>query len=248
MGVASGFAAGVPYGKRREAGKPKPYDIPGSPENNFRLAARKLRELQRAQTAETVKALKAKYESPVLGRFRVWDLIGKLSLCIDPSDVTLGCASQYVHVNQILSAMERDGVLDEDMVLTALLHDIGKILLLAGEAPEHVIGFTRPVEEQEPGIGLDQALLSFGHDELAYSRFKDLVPDHISWMLRYHSMVLGDCEPLMSAKDLEYEQKYLTRFRKYDLGSKDRAFLPPHATLDRYRDVIETWFPDPILF
>ena len=247
-GGGAGFASGVPYGERREAGKPQHYDIPGSPENNFRLAARKLRQLQGEQTAETVRALKAKYESPVLGRFRVWDLIEKLSFCIDPTDVGLGCVSQYMHVNQILSAMEGDRVLDEDMLLTALLHDLGKILLVTGEAPEHVVGFIRPVEEREPGIGLEQALLSFGHDELAYSRFKDLVPEHISWMLRYHSIVLGDCEPLMSAKDSEYEQKYLARFRKYDIGSKDRAFLPPQATLDRYRDFIESRFPEPILF
>jgi len=245
---AAGLAAGVPYGQRREARKPGPHQTPGTPEYAFQARAVEVMWLQERQTAEDVKALKAKYEGSVLGRFRVWELIEKLALCVDPSDTNLGCVSQYMHVNQILAAMEQDGAVDDEMLLTALLHDLGKVAMLAGEAPEHVVCFTKPVEACEPGAGLDQVLFRFGHDEIGYTRFKDHVPEPVAWMIRNHSMVLGDCEPFMSARDHELERDYLARFRPYDLGYKSKAFLPREQTLDRYRDFVESWFPSPILF
>ncbi|MEX2300272.1 MAG: inositol oxygenase family protein, partial [Bryobacterales bacterium] len=160
----------------------------------------------------------------------------------------LQCTSQYMHVCQILAAMERDEELDETMLLAALLHDLGKVSMLAGEAPDHVVCFTEPIEGREPGCGLGEVLFQFGHDEIAYSRFKDHVPEHVAWMLRYHSMILRSAEPYMDSRDREYEEKYLSTFRTYDQGTKSPAFLPAKANLDRYRDLIEEWFPNPILF
>jgi hypothetical protein len=153
-----------------------------------------------------------------------------------------------MHVCQILAGMERDKQLDETMLLTALLHDLGKVVMLAGEAPDHVVCFTEPVEGQKPGCGLGKTIFQFGHDEIAYSRFKDHVPEHVAWLLRYHSMILRSAEPYMDAGDREYEEKYLSRFRIYDQGTKSPTFLPANATLDRYRDFVERWFPNPVLF
>ena len=218
------------------------------PVSDFYANARKITELQRKQTEGDVEALKRKYEGEVLGKFRVWDLLQKLSLCIDPTDTTLQCTSQYMHVCQILAGMEQNGELDESMLMAALLHDLGKIVLLAGEAPENVVCFTQPVEEREAGVGLDNVVFQFGHDEIAYLRFKDEVPEHIAWMVRYHSMIVGKVEKYMSPQDREYEEKYLAKFRKYDLGTKSPAFLPANASLDRYRDFVESHFPQPILF
>jgi hypothetical protein len=226
-------------------------ELRGLPEagvSEFDVNARQITERQRRQTAEDVTALKRKYEGEILGKFRVWDLLQKLSLCIDPTDSTLLCTSQHMHVCQILAGMERDGELDDSMLMAALLHDLGKVAMLAGEAPEHVVCFTRPVEEQEPGAGLDNIIFQFGHDEIAYSRFKDEVPEHIAWMLRYHSMIIGAVEKYMSPQDRDYEDKYLAKFRRYDQGTKSPSFLPASTTLDRYRDFVEDQFPRPLLF
>ena len=219
-----------------------------TPWQRFHARAAAIEERHRKQTKEDVQALKAKYESPVLGKFRVWDLIQKLSLCIDPTDTWLGVASQYVHVCQILQVMEKDKALDETMLLTALLHDLGKVALLAGEAPENVVCFIQPVEEREPEAGLDNVIFQFGHDEIAYSRIKDHVPPHVAWTVRYHSMIVGKAEKYMSPQDRRNEQQYLAKFTKYDHGSKSPAFLPAEVTLDRYRDFVESHFPNPILF
>ena len=221
---------------------------PTTPRPRFKARGKAIEERHRRQTKEDVQALKAKYEAPVLGKFRVWDLIEKLSLCIDPTDNLLGVTSQYVHVCQILQVMEQDEVLDETMLLSALLHDLGKVALLAGEAPENVVCFTQPVEEREPEAGLDNVLFQFGHDEIAYSRIKDHVPPHVAWLVRYHSMLVGKAEKYMSAQDREYQQQYLAKFSKYDHGTKSAAFLPDRPTLDRYRDFVESRFPNPILF
>ena len=214
----------------------------------FRTQAVEITRRQEQQTKETVQALKAKYESPILGKFRVWDLLQKLALCVDPTDVALYCTSQYMHVCQILAAMERDDSLDETMLLVALLHDLGKIAMLQGEPPEHVVCYISPVEALEPGGGLDKVIFQFGHDEIAYSRFKDHVPDDVAWALRYHSTILGKTEPHMNARDQEYEKRILTKFRMYDQGTKSPANLPADATLDRFRDFVESYFPHPILF
>ena len=64
--------------------------------------------------------------------------------------------------------MERYGELDDTMLLTALLHDLGKVAMLAGEAPENVVCLIEPIEAVEPGSGLDNAIFQFGHDEIAY--------------------------------------------------------------------------------
>ena len=259
LGVASGTAgaAGLGLGYRHHGalrqmqdkllgtGKKPPAN---TPREKFRARSRAINELHRRQTKKDVQALKTKYEGAVLGKFRVWDLIEKLALCVDPTDTTLQCTSQYMHVCQVIAGMERDGELDDAMLLTALLHDLGKVAMLAGEAPENVVCFIEPVEALEPASGLENVIFQFGHDEIAYSRFKDHVPEHIAWMIRYHSMIVGKTEEYMSPKDHEYYRKYLARFSKYDHGTKSTAFLPNHATLERYRDFVETHFPQPILF
>src|SRR5262249_1273718 len=51
-------------------------------EESFRVEARRIHELHRQQTVATVAGLKLKYEQPVFGRMRVWDLVEKLALCI----------------------------------------------------------------------------------------------------------------------------------------------------------------------
>ena len=219
-----------------------------TPKRLFDAEAKRIAELQRRQTKETILALKAKYESPVLGKFRVWELIEKLALCIDPTDYALGATNQYIHVCQVIGGLEEAGEMDETMLLTALLHDLGKVAMLAGEPPEHVVCYIHPIEGIEPGGGLENTLFQFGHDEIAYSRFKDYVPEPIAWMLRYHSMVLGEAEPYMSKRDLELDRDYLTTFRKHDQGSKSIWSLPNGGSLARFREFVEDRFPQPILF
>jgi predicted HD phosphohydrolase len=215
---------------------------------DFAREARAISERHARQTRETVAALRSKYERPIFGRVRVWDLVERLALCVDPTDGELYCVSQLVHVQQVLAGMERDRMGDADLILAAVVHDLGKVLLLTGEAPEHVVGMNAPIGPHAQGIGLDQAVLQWNHDELAYSRLRDHVPEPVAWLVRYHSLMVEAARPLMDARDRDYLARYLVPFRRYDQGTKSVCSLPPRDLLDRCRDVVERTFPSPILF
>jgi len=213
----------------------------------FGRRAAAIRGAQRAQTVDDVRALRRRYLSPIFGRVRVWEMIEKLGMCVDPSDEFLRLTSQYLHVQQVLEAMEHDGVQEKNLFLVALLHDIGKVMLQAHAAPEHVVGMLTPVEEPAEGVGLANVVLQFGHDEFAYSRLKDEVPEQVAWTIRYHSAMVDDLRPYCDAGDLVHLDGCLRRFQPYDLGHKSHSHLP-RIDMERYRQLIEELFPRPILF
>ena len=203
--------------------------------------------LHSLQTKETVALLQQKYQQPIVGEARVWDLIQMLGSCIDPWSPLLFCTSQLIHVLQVLESMEQHGEKDPDLYLVALLHELGKIALLKGEAPQNVEGGGRkPVGEYEKGIGLDNCTLQFGHGEIVYLRLKDYVPDHIAWLLRYHDMIFETCEPYLDERDRAYAEQYYHTFSKHD---RTVSYLKiPTVPLEKYRDMVEKAFPNPILF
>lgn len=199
------------------------------------------------QTRETVVGLREKYLDPVIGRTHVWPLFDKLAVCIDPTDTQLNCTSQLTHALQVAEGMTEAGIRDDDLLVAALVHDLGKLLLLYGEAPENVVCFNEPIGDYEPGVGLDTCVFQWNHDEFLYSRLKDQVPDHISWLIRYHSIRIEPSEPYMDARDREYTEKYLRLFKRFDLGTKSMFRLPRRQIRD-YRSLIEDAFPTEIEF
>lgn len=203
----------------------------------------------RAQSAETVASLQRRYAKPLFGKVRVWDLIERLGACVDPTDQRLYCASQLVHVSQILEEMETDGVATRHMVLVALVHDLGKLLLLTGEDPANVVCMNDAVGEGGGGggAGLDHTVIQWNHDEFAYQRLRGLIPDDLAWLVRYHSLELPAARRWMDAGDLERTTRLLEPFAHYDHGTKSPYHLP-RKPLDRYRDVIEETFPRRITF
>ena len=111
--------------------------------------------------------------------------------------------------------MRRDGQ-PRWMILTGLVHDLGKILCLWGEPQWAVVGdtfatgcafsnknvfpeffsanpdaknprFQTPNGVYTEGCGLDAVALSWGHDEYIYNVCKDYLPEEGLYMLRYHS-------------------------------------------------------------
>jgi len=213
----------------------------------FSAQAKAIVERHRAQTVETVQALKRKYDAPLLGNVRVWDLIQMLAQCVDPTDAGLYGASQLIHVRQVLEAMENDGVTDPDLQLAALVHDLGKLLLLYGEDPENVVCMNAPIGEYPAGIGLDNCILQWNHDEFAYSRLKDHAPDHVAWLVRYHSIMLHECAPLMNERDQDWARRYLVPFQRYDQCSKS-PYAVPRKPFSDYKALVDSHFPQPILF
>lgn len=199
---------------------------------------------QGEQTRELINSLRKKYSSEVMGKFYVWDLIEKLAFVYDPTDGALPGVSQWLHVQQCLKIMDDESASD-DLLLIAMLHDLGKIYLLTEEGPENVVLPVNRIEGEE--IGLAKNLYQFGHGELIYSRIKDHVPEHIAWTVRFHTINASKEEHLMSATDMRYYEEYLKPFRRYDAEFKSPYFIPK-LKMDRFRDLVYQHFPNPILF
>lgn len=197
------------------------------------------------QSPELSLELREKYKSPIFGSMYMFDALSKLSECIDPTDTELYCVNQLIHTLQVVVGMEDDGIKDETLLLTALVHDLGKITEIAGEAPEYVNGPNEPIGDNVPGSGLDNTITTWNHDEYAYEKIKEHVPDHVAWLTRFHSLRFDMVKEFMDDRDWEYYHKYLGLFRKYDLGTKSIYNLPRKKLID-YKYLIDKYFPDKI--
>lgn len=245
--VASGLAGSAGGYLIRRRGELARISARASATDEFKSRAATIRATQAKQTVDDVVALRRKYQDPIFGKARVWEMIEKLGMCVDASDDALMCTSQLLHVQQVLEAMEQDGVQDRDLYLVALLHDIGKVMLLAKAAPEHVVGMITPLGEPAHGIGLENVFFQFGHDEFMYSRIKDLVPERVAWTIRYHSAMVENLRPYCDARDLVHLDGCLAAFQPYDLRRKSHRHLPT-VDMSKYREMVEEMFPEPILF
>src|SRR6266699_258511 len=144
----------------------------------------------------------------------VWEALEYLNTLVDDSDPDTDL-SQLDHLLQTAEQIRRDGQ-PRWFILAGLIHDLGKILCFYGEPQWAVVGDTFPVgcawsekivypeffagnpdrarpELQtangiyEPGCGLRQVHLSWGHDEYMYRVTRDYLPEPAQYMIRYHS-------------------------------------------------------------
>ena len=151
-----------------------------------------------AQDAETSAQLVEKWNRTVIaGKTRVLDLLALLHFTTDRSDAVLGYTSQLVHALQVYAAVsnatdiifdERDAQYRRDMRLAALIHDLGKLLSLFGEADAHVDCTNRALAV-DPGGGLDAIRAQFNHDEYGYLKLRGLgLPRRVELVIRFHSL------------------------------------------------------------
>jgi hypothetical protein len=218
-----------------------------APWRQFVDRGQELHDRHAAQTLDDVRALEEKYREPVFGEVRVYDLMRMLAECIDPMDVGLGSTSQLTHALQTTEALHDQGFTDPDVTLAALLHDVGKVLLLTGEDPANVCGNNLALGPFEPGAGLDSCAFQWNHDKFAYERLHDHLSDLTGWLVRYHSAELADHQDLLDDRDRAYHDRYFVAFQTADQGSKSPYGIP-RTQLSDYRELLEDTFPDPIPF
>jgi inositol oxygenase len=166
------------------------------------------------QTYDFVQQKKKEFLSFSKSEMTVWDAFDFLNQLVDDSDPDTDL-DQLQHLLQTSEAIRRDGHPDW-MVLTGLMHDMGKVLCLFGEEQWAVVGDTFPVGcafsdkivypeffknnpdyndpryntpygIYEPNCGLRNVDMSWGHDEYIYQILKDYLPEEGLYMLRYHS-------------------------------------------------------------
>jgi inositol oxygenase len=166
------------------------------------------------QTLEFIKAKRAQYGALNQRTMSVWEAMEFLNTLVDDSDPDTDC-TQIEHLMQTSESIRKDGH-PRWMILTGLLHDLGKVLCLFGEPQWAVVGDTFPagcaysnrivfpeffelnpdfkVPEYstqngiyEAGCGLEKVYLSYGHDEYLYQVVKNFLPIEAQYMIRYHS-------------------------------------------------------------
>ena len=162
------------------------------------------RENHRHQTYDFVQQKRRQYLSLDKRTMGIWEAMEYLNQLVDDSDPDTEM-SQIEHLLQAAEAARADGQ-PRWMILTCLIHDLGKILCLWGEPQWAVVGDTFPVGcaysdkvvfpeffvnnpdyqvpkyqtatgVYEPGCGLDHVHLSWGHDEYMYHVVRDYLPE-----------------------------------------------------------------------
>lgn len=166
------------------------------------------------QTRDFVLRKNQQYATRQKCEMSIWEALDFLNTLVDDSDPDTDL-SQIEHNLQTAEAIRKDGH-PRWMVLTGLVHDLGKVLCLWGEPQWAVVGDTFPVgcaysdkivfpeffrenpdaavpEYQsqlgiyEKNCGLDRVNMSWGHDEYLYHVVKDYLPEPALYMIRYHS-------------------------------------------------------------
>jgi inositol oxygenase len=203
----------------------------------------------------------------------IWEAMEFLNTLVDDSDPDTRL-TQVEHLMQAAEAIRADGH-PRWFILTGLIHDLGKVLCLFGEPQWAVVGDTFPVGCRysdkvvfpeffgenpdfdvalyqtecgiyEPGCGLDQVQMSWGHDEYLYHVVKDYLPEPGLMMIRYHSFYAAHREGayahLMNETD-ERRMDWVRAFNPYDLYSKGHERPDVPALRPYYEDLIAEFFP-----
>ncbi|PVH84618.1 putative inositol oxygenase [Cadophora sp. DSE1049] len=232
------------------------------------------------QTVAFNREVREKFRTTTRAEMTVWEAMEKLDTFIDESDPDTSL-SQIEHLLQSAEAMRRDGK-PRWMQVTGLVHDLGKLLFFYGADDQwDVVGDTFPVGcaysnkivypetmkgnpdyynpeynttygIYEPGCGMDNIMLSWGHDEYLYHVFKDqsVLPDKALAMIRYHSFYpwhqQGAYTYFMNEKDHEM-LKAVKEFNPYDLYSKSDEVPSIEELKPYYLELIDEFFPQKII-
>jgi inositol oxygenase len=217
------------------------------------------------QTLDYVLRKEEQYFGLKRGKKTVWEAADYLNTLVDDSDPDTDL-SQLEHLLQTAEAIRRDGH-PRWMILVGFLHDLGKCLCLYGEPQWGVVGDTFPVgcawSEKvvfpeffaknpdaraphyqtkwgiyDPGCGLENVHMSFGHDGYIAEVVKKHLRDEALYMLRFHSFYAwhkhGAYEHLQNDKDRAM-LPWVQKFSSYDLYSKGHT-KPNVAELKPFYD------------
>ncbi|KAL5531169.1 hypothetical protein ACEPAG_4045 [Sanghuangporus baumii] len=237
------------------------------------------KEQHEKQTVDFNIKARVEFRKKVRARMGIWEAIEKLNTLIDNSDPDTEL-SQIEHALQTAEAIRRDGK-PEWMQVTGLVHDLGKLLYFFGSKGQwDVVGDTfvvgcafsdkniypetfannpdskDPVYSSEYGIykphcGLDNVMLSWGHDEYLYHVFKEQssLPDEGLAMIRYHSFYPWHREAAYMHLANAGDEKLLASvkaFNPYDLYSKSDDPVDPVELRPYYEGLVAKFFPEVI--
>ncbi|ETW77760.1 hypothetical protein HETIRDRAFT_325916 [Heterobasidion irregulare TC 32-1] len=235
------------------------------------------KEQHEKQTVDFNIKARVEFKSKKRARMGIWEAMEMLNTLVDESDPDTDL-SQIEHLLQTAEAMRRDGK-PEWMQVTGLVHDLGKLLFMfgsegqwdvvgdtfvvgcrysdkivypetfAGNPDAHDAVFSSEYGIYQPGCGLDNVMLSWGHDEYLYHVLKDqsTLPEEGLAMIRYHSFYPWHREGAYAHLTNEKDEAYLKAvraFNPYDLYSKSDGSVDAAALKPYYEGLIAKFFPE----
>ncbi|KAF6268854.1 myo-inositol oxygenase [Rhinolophus ferrumequinum] len=235
------------------------------------------------QTVDFVKKKHAQFGSFSYKKMTVLEAVDMLDGLIDESDPDVDFPNSF-HAFQTAEGIRKAHPDKDWFHLVGLLHDLGKVLALAGEPQWAVVGDTFPVGCRpqasvvfcdstfqdnpdlqdprystelgmyQPHCGLENVLMSWGHDEYMYQMMKFnkfSLPPEAFYMIRFHSFYPwhtgGDYRQLCGEQDLAM-LPWVQEFNKFDLYTKcpdlpDVDKLRPYyqGLIDKYCPGVLSW-------
>lgn len=181
------------------------------------------------------------------GKMTVWDLFCKLALTVDKTDIALYNTNQFIHCIQTYVSMKENNETNKDLLIVALIHDIGKILTLLNEKDENVDCMTRILKFDKD---LDSVITTFNHDEFGYFLMKKYVSRPIALAIRFHSCVgIASCNHQCLTDKDKNDLTLVNKLFEYDHNSKSTYWCPITVNLiNECKQLIDEYFPDPLLF
>ncbi|KAJ4250908.1 hypothetical protein NW762_011558 [Fusarium torreyae] len=211
----------------------------------------------------------------------VWDAMEKLNTFIDECDPDTS-ESQMTHLLQTAEALRKDGKprwmqlvgLIHDLGKLLFFYGaqgqwdvVGDTFAVGCAFDDRIIFGTESFKNNEdynnpiystkhgiytPGCGLDNVMLSWGHDEYLYHIVKDqsTIPDEGLAMIRYHSFYPWHREGAYHELMNEHDKKMLEAvkaFNPYDLYSKSDDSPDAEALKPYYQDLIDEYFPKKVI-
>ncbi|KAJ8435968.1 hypothetical protein Cgig2_004225 [Carnegiea gigantea] len=232
------------------------------------------------QTVDFVRKMREEYKKLDKAVMSIWECCELLNTVVDESDPDLD-EPQIEHLLQTAEAIRKDYPNEDWLHLTALIHDLGKVLVhpAFGGLPQWaVVGDIYPVgcafdesivhhkyfkdnpDYHNPayntkygiysqGCGLENVLVSFGHDDYMYLVAKEngtTLPPAALFIIRNHSFYAlhksGAYTYLLNDEDKE-SLKWLKIFNKYDLYSKSKVRIDVEKVKPYYLSLIDKYFP-----
>ncbi|CAG7724884.1 unnamed protein product, partial [Allacma fusca] len=208
----------------------------------------------------------------------IMDALDKLNDLVDESDPDVDIPN-IVHAFQTAERIRVDHPDQDWFHLTGLIHDLGKIMAFYDEPQWATVGDTFAVgcayapsivyretsfynnpdlyDERyntkygiyKPNCGLENVLISWGHDEYLYRVLKHnkcTIPDEGLAMIRFHSFYPWhsgkDYMHLCTDKDLKM-MEWVLEFNKYDLYTKSTDIPDIEALKPYYQTLIDKYIP-----
>ncbi|CAK8694346.1 unnamed protein product [Clavelina lepadiformis] len=230
------------------------------------------------QCVEFVQQMRKKWLNFEHGEYAIMEILEKLSDFEDECDPDVDFPNSF-HAFQTAEGLRKKYPDKDWLHLCGFIHDLGKIMAIWGEPQYATVGDTFVVGAEfapsivyrettfqnnpdlndpryntkfgvyKPNCGLDNVLMSWGHDEYLYQVLKHNncnIPEEGLYCIRYHSFYPwhtgGDYDHFCSDKDREMKP-WILKFNEHDLYTKSRDFPDMEELRPYYQSLIDKYTP-----